>query len=122
MKGTFETNLADLQKKEQANQKEYEDLKAAKTKEIQASVSILRQDRADKRRTDPVDGDSDGSLPDTSAEAPMDSTNMLNSTEVLNSDDAPRSAEENKDEEPMNSTEMLSSDDAPKICPLYFVT
>merc|ERR1711920_1037410 len=44
MKETFETNLADSQKEEQANQKAYEDLKAAKTEEIKAG-----QDQIDKK-------------------------------------------------------------------------
>jgi len=44
MKETFETNLADTQKDEQANQKAYEDLKAAKEEEIKAG-----QDQVDKK-------------------------------------------------------------------------
>jgi len=44
MKETFETNLGDTQKDEQANQKAYEDLKAAKEEEIKAG-----QDQIDKK-------------------------------------------------------------------------
>merc|ERR1711871_1736438 len=44
MKETFETNLADTQKDEMANQKAYEDLKAAKEEEIAAG-----QDQIDKK-------------------------------------------------------------------------
>ncbi len=107
MKVTFETNLVDLQKKEQANQKEYEDLKAAKNKEIQARVTILRQDRVDKRRAHPVDSDSDDSLPDTPAVAPTDTP--VDSTNMLNADDAPNSAEEGTDEEDEEVCSALDS-------------
>merc|ERR1719360_452872 len=44
MKETFETNLADTQKEESANQKAYEDLKAAKEEEIAAG-----QEQIDKK-------------------------------------------------------------------------
>merc|ERR1719235_3143290 len=52
MKETFETNLADTQKDEQANQKAYEDLKAAKEEEIAAG-----QDQLDKKTEEQADTD-----------------------------------------------------------------
>merc|ERR1711913_263026 len=50
MKETFESNLADAQKEETANQKAYEDLKAAKEAEIaagQAQIDTKTQELAD---------------------------------------------------------------------------
>merc|ERR1712050_390060 len=50
MKETFETNLSDAQKEEMANQKAYEDLKAAKEAEIaagQAQIDTKTQELAD---------------------------------------------------------------------------
>merc|ERR1719326_55860 len=50
MKETFETNLSDTQKDEMANQKAYEDLKAAKEEEIaagQAQIDAKTQELAD---------------------------------------------------------------------------
>ena len=41
MKESFETNLSDNQKEEVANQKAYEDLKAAKTDEIKVGQAVL---------------------------------------------------------------------------------
>merc|ERR1719162_2614515 len=50
MKETFETNLSSSQKEEMANQKAYEDLKAAKEEEIaagQAQIDSKTQELAD---------------------------------------------------------------------------
>merc|ERR1711866_25288 len=50
MKETFEANLSDAQKEEMANQKAYEDLKAAKEAEIaagQAQIDTKTQELAD---------------------------------------------------------------------------
>merc|ERR1719241_9485 len=50
MKETFETNLSESQKEEMANQKAYEDLKAAKEEEIaagQAQIDTKTQELAD---------------------------------------------------------------------------
>jgi len=44
MKETFETNLSSSQKEEMANQKAYEDLKAAKEEEIAAGQAQIHQD------------------------------------------------------------------------------
>merc|ERR1719217_1634433 len=41
MKETFETNLASSQKEEMTNQKAYEDVKAAKSEEIEAGQTML---------------------------------------------------------------------------------
>merc|ERR1712125_211309 len=52
MKETFEANLSDAQKEEMANQKAYEELKAAKEAEIQAG-----QDQIDKKTQELADTD-----------------------------------------------------------------
>jgi len=52
MKETFETNLADTQKDEQANQKAYEDLKAAKEEEIAAGQDQLDKKTEEQASTD----------------------------------------------------------------------
>ena len=52
MKETFETNLASSQKEETANQKAYEDLKAAKEEEIKAG-----QDQIDAKTQELADTD-----------------------------------------------------------------
>merc|ERR1712019_279443 len=52
MKETFEANLSDAQKEEMANQKAYEDLKAAKEAEIQAG-----QDQVDQKTVELADTD-----------------------------------------------------------------
>jgi len=52
MKETFETNLADTQKDEMANQKAYEDLKAAKEEEIAAGQDQLDKKTEEQASTD----------------------------------------------------------------------
>jgi len=52
MKESFETNLADTQKDEQANQKAYEDLKAAKEEEIAAGQDQLDKKTEEQASTD----------------------------------------------------------------------
>merc|ERR1712157_448420 len=65
MKETFETNLSDSQKEEMANQKAYEDLKAAKEEEIaagQAQIDSKTQELAD---TDSKNAQSKEDIEDT---------------------------------------------------------
>merc|ERR1712217_339386 len=65
MKETFEANLSDAQKEEMANQKAYEDLKAAKEEEIaagQAQIDTKTQELAD---TDEKNAQSKEDIEDT---------------------------------------------------------
>merc|ERR1719464_322307 len=65
MKETFEANLSDSQKEEMANQKAYEDLKAAKEEEIaagQAQIDTKTQELAD---TDEKNAQSKEDIADT---------------------------------------------------------
>merc|ERR1719272_1201593 len=65
MKETFETNLADSQKEEMANQRAYEDLKAAKTDEIKAGQDQIDTKTQELASTDEKLAESKESLEDT---------------------------------------------------------
>ena len=65
MKETFETNLADTQKDEQANQKAYEDLKAAKEEEIAAGQDQVDKKTEELASTDEKNANSKEDLEDT---------------------------------------------------------
>merc|ERR1719504_512708 len=72
MKETFETNLSSSQKEEMANQKAYEDLKAAKEEEIaagQAQIDTKTQELAD---TDEKNAQAKEDLEDTKASLSAD--------------------------------------------------
>merc|ERR1719210_2120768 len=72
MKETFEANLSDLQKEEMANQKAYEDLKAAKEEEItagQAQIDTKTQELAD---TDAKNAQAKEDIEDTRASLAAD--------------------------------------------------
>merc|ERR1719360_108185 len=65
MKETFETNLADTQKEESANQKAYEDLKAAKEEEIAAGQEQIDAKTQELASTDEKLAEAKESLEDT---------------------------------------------------------
>jgi hypothetical protein len=65
MKETFETNLASSQKEETANQKAYEDLKAAKEEEIAAGQAQIDAKTAELADTDEKNAHSKEDLEDT---------------------------------------------------------
>merc|ERR1719164_153307 len=65
MKESFESNLADSQKEEMANQKAYEDLKAAKTEEIKAGQDQIDAKTQELASTDEKLAESKEDLEDT---------------------------------------------------------
>jgi len=65
MKETFEANLAESQKEENANQKAYEDLKAAKEEEISAGQSQIDAKTQEKADTDNKHAQSKQDIEDT---------------------------------------------------------
>merc|ERR1739848_239648 len=78
MKETFESNLSSSQKEEMANQKAYEDLKAAKEEEIaagQAQIDTKTQELAD---TDEKNAQAKEDLEDTKATLTADEEFLMN--------------------------------------------
>merc|ERR1711920_1019070 len=67
MKETFEANLSDAQKEEMANQKAYEDLKAAKEAEISAGQAQIDSKTQEKADTDSKNAQSKQDIEDTKA-------------------------------------------------------
>merc|ERR1719311_965554 len=65
MKETFETNLANSQKEETSNQRAFEDLKKAKTEEINSGRKAIEQKTAELASTDLKNADSKQDLEDT---------------------------------------------------------
>ena len=65
MKETFETNLADIQKDEMANQKAYNDLKAAKEEEIAAGQEQIYAKTQEVATADEKRAEAKGNVEDT---------------------------------------------------------
>merc|ERR1719429_804209 len=65
MKETFESNLSDAQKEEMANQKAYEDLKAAKEAEIAAGQAQIDTKTQELASTDQKNAQSKEDIEDT---------------------------------------------------------
>merc|ERR1712014_173659 len=65
MKESFESNLSDSQKEEMANQKAYEDLKAAKEEEIAAGTSQIDTKTAELADTDAKNAQAKEDIEDT---------------------------------------------------------
>merc|ERR1712151_397094 len=65
MKETFEANLSESQKEEMANQKAYEDLKAAKEEEIAAGQSQIDKKTAELASTDEKNAQAKEDIEDT---------------------------------------------------------
>merc|ERR1719265_2959850 len=78
MKETFETNLANSQKEEVANQKAYEDLKAAKETEIKAGEEQRDTKTQELADTDLNLAESKKDLEDTSASLAADQKFLMN--------------------------------------------
>merc|ERR1712194_655183 len=72
MKETFEANLSDAQKEEMANQKAYEDLKAAKTAEIAAGQAQIETKTGELADTDEKNAQSKTDVEDTKASLSAD--------------------------------------------------
>merc|ERR1719190_175427 len=72
MKETFESNLSDSQKEELANQKAYEDLKAAKEEEIAAGQAQIESKTQEKADTDEKNAQSKQDVTDTKASLSAD--------------------------------------------------
>merc|ERR1719335_958024 len=72
MKETFEANLSDSQKEELANQKAYEDLKAAKEEEISAGQAQIDTKTQEKADTDEKNAQSKEDVADTKASLAAD--------------------------------------------------
>merc|ERR1719387_1529061 len=65
MKESFETNLANSQKEEMQQQKDFEDLKAAKTEEIAAGTDLVDKKTSEMATADEKVADSKEDLEDT---------------------------------------------------------
>merc|ERR550537_1374320 len=74
MKETFETNLAASQKEEMTNQQAYEDVKAAKTEEIEAGQSMLDTKTVELGAVDEKNAMSKEDLDDTQTTLAADQT------------------------------------------------
>jgi len=72
MKETFEANLSDAQKEEMANQKAYEDLKAAKEDEIAAGTEQIETKTAELADTDSKNAQAKQDIDDTRASLSAD--------------------------------------------------
>merc|ERR1719409_1303010 len=72
MKDTFEANMADSQKEENASQKAYEDLKAAKETEIQAGQAQIDSKTQEKADTDQKNAQAKQDIEDTKASLAAD--------------------------------------------------
>merc|ERR1712203_126399 len=72
MKETFESNLSDAQKEEMANQKAYEDLKAAKEEEIAAGQAQIETKTGELADTDEKNAQSKEDIEDTKASLSAD--------------------------------------------------
>merc|ERR1719409_1006569 len=72
MKDTFEANMADSQKEENASQKAYEELKAAKEAEIQAGQDQIDKKTQEKADTDNKNAQAKQDIDDTKASLAAD--------------------------------------------------
>jgi len=88
MKESFETNLSDSQKEEMANQKAYEDLKAAKTEEIKAGQDQIDAKTQELASTDEKLAESKESLEDTKASLSADEEFLMMLKEKCSTTDA----------------------------------
>jgi len=116
MKETFETNLADSQKEEQANQKAYEDLKAAKTDEIQAGQDQIDKKTQELASTDEKLAESKENLEDTKSSLAADEEFLMVLKEKCSSTDAEWEERQKTRQLEMEACSkalaVLSSDDA----------
>merc|ERR1719321_2269509 len=88
MKESFETNLANSQKEETVSQKDYEDLKAAKTDEITAATELIGTKTQELASADEKNVQSKESLEDTQNVLAADSKFLANLKEQCAAMDA----------------------------------
>merc|ERR1719229_2167345 len=116
MKETFETNLSDSQKEEMANQKAYEDLKAAKTAEIQAGQDQIDKKTQELASTDEKLAESKENLEDTKANLGADEQFLMMLKEKCSTTDAEWEERQKTRQLEMEACSkalaILSSDDA----------
>ena len=116
MKESFETNLADSQKEEMANQKAYEDLKAAKTDEIKAGQDQIDTKTQELASTDEKLAESKESLEDTKTSLSADEEFLMMLKEKCSTTDAEWEERQKTRQLEMEACSkalaVLSSDDA----------
>ena len=116
MKESFETNLADSQKEEMANQKAYEDLKKAKTDEIKAGQEQIDKKTQELASTDEKLAESKESLEDTKTSLSADEEFLMMLKEKCSSTDAEWEERQKTRQLEMEACSkalaVLSSDDA----------
>merc|ERR1719229_971370 len=116
MKETFETNLSDSQKEEMANQKAYEDLKAAKTDEIKAGQAQIDAKTQELATTDEKLAESKESIEDTKASLSADEQFLMMLKEKCSTTDAEWEERQKTRQLEMEACSkalaILSSDDA----------
>merc|ERR1712137_1222451 len=116
MKETFETNLGDSQKEELANQKAYEDVKAAKEDEIAAGQAQIDAKTQELASTDEKLAEAKESLEDTKASLSADEEFLMMLKEKCASTDAEWEERQKTRQLEMEACSkalaILSSDDA----------
>jgi len=116
MKESFETNLSDSQKEEMANQKAYEDLKAAKTDEIKAGQDQIDTKTQELASTDEKLAESKESLEDTKNSLSADEEFLMMLKEKCSTTDAEWEERQKTRQLEMEACSkalaVLSSDDA----------
>ena len=116
MKESFETNLSDSQKEELANQKAYEDLKAAKTEEIKAGQEQIDAKTQELANTDEKLAESKESIEDTKTSLSADEEFLLMLKEKCSTTDAEWEERQKTRQLEMEACSkalaVLSSDDA----------
>merc|ERR1712032_461215 len=116
MKESFETNLSDSQKEEMANQKAYEDVKAAKTEEIKAGQDQIDKKTQQLASTDEKLAESKESLEDTKASLSADEEFLMMLKEKCSTTDAEWEERQKTRQLEMEACSkalaVLSSDDA----------
>jgi len=116
MKESFETNLADSQKEEMANQKAYEDLKKAKTDEITAGQDQIDKKTQELATTDEKLAESKEDLEDTKKTLSADEEFLMMLKEKCSGTDAEWEERQKTRQMEMEACSkalaVLSSDDA----------
>merc|ERR1712176_695440 len=116
MKESFESNLSDSQKEELANQKAYEELKAAKTDEIKAGQAQIDAKTQELASTDEKLAEAKESLEDTKASLSADEEFLMMLKEKCSTTDAEWEERQKTRQLEMEACSkalaVLSSDDA----------
>jgi len=116
MKETFETNLSDSQKEEMANQKAYEDLKAAKEEEIAAGQAQIDAKTQELATTDQKNAQAKEDIEDTKNNLSADEQFLMMLKEKCSQTDAEWEERQKTRQQEMEACSkavaILSSDDA----------